>query len=397
MPHNILMSKIRCNSPNQKSTPTKNKNHLLYIATREGVDLTPSQHDFFNKNFISHGLFGNLNQEKIADIDDLGKDIYELSKNKSVMRGIVSLSEEDALELGFDQKNSWEAYMHSVMPAIGKEFNIPVDRLSWVAAVHMEKGHPHAHYMFWRNDDRILNSFIHPVKQQRCREVLSAKMFESERQQEIINKTMFRDLIIEIGKDLFSEKKEEILSMIVPGMHMRCIPGKISEKSLDKMSEYLLDIVQTLPKTGRISYKLLPPATKEKLDKIVGVLVKSPELCSAYESYINSIKNISKTYSVTGDKSERNIEKARKDIYTRLANIILKNAAQIRNLRQENFSQKEKDVISFSYTTIRACLTSLNTMNHRFKQSYSNEFISDSKAARKELSKKLNNGKLPER
>ena len=40
MPHNILMSKIRCYKPNKSHAALKNLNYIVYIGTRPGVDLT---------------------------------------------------------------------------------------------------------------------------------------------------------------------------------------------------------------------------------------------------------------------------------------------------------------------------------------------------------------------
>ena len=40
MPHNILMSKIRCYNPNKSHAALKNLNYIVYIGTRPGVDLT---------------------------------------------------------------------------------------------------------------------------------------------------------------------------------------------------------------------------------------------------------------------------------------------------------------------------------------------------------------------
>ena len=34
----------------------------------------------------------------------------------------------------------------------------------------MEKGHPHVHYMFWRNDGKVMSSFIHTSRQNKVRQ-----------------------------------------------------------------------------------------------------------------------------------------------------------------------------------------------------------------------------------
>lgn len=55
MPHNVLVSKIRCNNPNKKMLLYITK-IILYIGTREGTDLTPlkcENTDKFEKEMAS--------------------------------------------------------------------------------------------------------------------------------------------------------------------------------------------------------------------------------------------------------------------------------------------------------------------------------------------------------
>lgn len=92
LPHNVLISKIRCGNPNKKSTAIHNKNNFLYIGTREGTDLTPLEEEntekfekemakpedyirYIAKRPHSHGLFGNI---PLDDIDNVSKNLYKL-------------------------------------------------------------------------------------------------------------------------------------------------------------------------------------------------------------------------------------------------------------------------------------------------------------------------------
>lgn len=257
MPHNILVSKIRCNNPNKKNAAIHNKNHFLYIGTREGTDLTPLKHentDKFEKEMASsedyaryiakrphsHGLFGNI---PLDDINEFSKDIYEISKQKrNIYRGIVSLDSRDAEELGYYDKSKWETYIRSVIPDVAKEFGIGIDKLEWAAAYHAEIGHPHVHYMFWSSERRVNSPFIHPSKQNTCREILSGKMFEEEHSNEVINKEIAKKYIKEFGKELMKDEISKI-SSITPGIiHNTTIPHKISNYHLSKTTEEIIKL-----------------------------------------------------------------------------------------------------------------------------------------------------------
>ena len=161
MPHNILMSKIRCYNPNKSHAALKNLNYIVYIGTRPGVDLTDVKLDeltaiteeditpdepsansqyiyYIAKRQNSQGLFGNFEFNNITEVAHEVRDVTDAGVN--VYRGIVSLSEEDAVALGYNQKDAWVKYMHSVMNDVGNSLGIPLTALKWCAAVHMEQG-----------------------------------------------------------------------------------------------------------------------------------------------------------------------------------------------------------------------------------------------------------------
>lgn len=340
--HSALISKIRCNNPNRKSARIANRNHLTYIGTREGVDLSPSDQAYTEKEESkvfkgsddptylkymaerpgSHGLFGNID---VRNINAVAKDISEMTaQGKAIYRGIVSLSGPDAQELGYTSKSNWELYMREVMPEIAAAFDIPVDKLAWSAAVHMEPTHPHCHYMFWRTDDKIQSSFIHTSLQNKCRELLSGRMFEDERKEQIIQKTTSRDFIMEYSKKVL---EEAVNSLSTPSS----VPGRLHTPELNKLSEELCKLISALPHSGRINYKFLSPELKELTDHISSQVFDHPDVRKKVKEYTDTVSEISKTYSPSPKHHNVNLDIARKDLYTRTGNIILKAAKKFRD------------------------------------------------------------------
>lgn len=326
MPKNILVSKIRVQSPNLSKTKIMNHNYLLYIGTREGVDLTPSnsiedeinalsEEDYYikyiDKRPRSHGLFGNLEKEKFTDIDKLAKEMFKISGEKTIYKGIISLASEDAANLGYTTKEKWEEYLNFVMPDIADKLQIPLSKMQWVAAFHMEEAHPHVHYMLWSSGKDIIKPYIHTSVQNSIREVLSKKMFEEERNQEVMLKTLARDTIVEMSKDV--TEKAIRYSMQIP------------DDQIEKLSNMIKNLLYKLPKSGRTAYQLLQPNVKKEVDAVVKYIKNEiPVIKEEYDKYIKAVANINKTYSVVGDKALRNIENAEKDMDKRIANIVIK-------------------------------------------------------------------------
>jgi TPR repeat protein len=362
MPYNVLMSKIRCDNPNKNSAAIHNRNHFIYIGTREGTDLTPLEYEntekfekemassedyvkYISKRPHSHGLFGNV---PLDDIGTLSKNIYKLSKQKRlVYRGIVSLDPRDAQMLGYYDKAKWESYLRYALPDVAKEFGISVDKLEWVGAYHAEATHPHVHYMFWSSVPKISSPFIHISKQNKCRELLSGKMFEEERSNEIINKEISHDYIKEFGKELMADEIA-IIESITPGIiHNTAIPYKIPEDQLLKTTEEILKLTTMMPQKGSLTkYKLMPPKAKEQINKIVDSILTNKSVSEQYEKYLNSIDKINMTYSPSTDKQENDYSKinAIKDLRKDLSNIVLKNTSSL-IIHHNNFSNFAESIL----------------------------------------------------
>ena len=349
MPHNILMSKIRCYNPNKSHAALKNLNYIVYIGTRPGVDLTDVKLDeltaiteeditpdepsansqyiyYMAKRQSSQGLFGNFEFNNITEVAHEVRDVTDAGVN--VYRGIVSLSEEDAVALGYNQKDTWVKYMHSVMNDVGNSFGIPLTALKWCAAVHMEQGHPHCHYTFWRTDGKVMSSYIHVSKQNEIREFLSGQMFKAEREMFLPEKNQYRDATIGAARSFMN-------SLDIDFNH---IPERITQQQLQHMSSDLIELVNSLPGRGSLKYKLLPPKCKILVDKVVEDVIQIPAVNKEYTAYMKAVSDISTTYSGSTNHQATNQTVADEDIRKRLANSILKSAITLSLIQKKNLS-----------------------------------------------------------
>lgn len=355
--HKPVVSKIRVLPPNKHGTKFSNKSYLHYIATRPGVHLTNGMPDlsevqeqslsikstedeyirYIAKRPRSHGLFGNIDTSNLSALES---QMLQLSKKQLVYRGIISLSETDAVELGYTTASKWQELMKSIIADVAAEFNVPTTRLNWVAAFHQEETHPHVHYMFWDNELKPRSPYIHVSKQNRCREIISGEIFRAERERTAAEKTIKRDLILEYGQKLLNIDENAISDIYLDDVQTtNKTPDYIYNASITKnIAPKLKQLAEELPSKGRITYKLISPDIKSTIDDIVtSVLTSSIDIQQEYQSYLllaeqiaNTYSPSAKTYSHSDYKIIESINNADKDLRKRMGNIILKEAKRLR-------------------------------------------------------------------
>lgn len=378
MPFSPLISKIRTHDPNKKGSSNANRNYVIYIATREGVSLEAVNNiddllqvegmmeESLNEEIIhreagnqeyveyiarrpkSQGLFGNVNTD---DLKEISSEIASLTQSgKIIYRGIISLSEKDAEELGFRNVNAWNNYLQKVMPEVSQILGISYD-YTWVAAFHAEETHPHVHYMLWDNKDNVKSPFIHKATQQKIRIYLENEMFDDayERAVRLAHKEELDEL-----KKSRNHERNHILSNIqdtmqdagfVPGINYERLPVRPSNEYLQRIADETWKFINMLPGNGRLAYKYLQPELKEQLDKVADIILEKPELKNSLENYLNSVRETQALQGKTHTKINAEVNKARNDITRRVKNKILNEIKPVVQQLQkiENISAKKVD------------------------------------------------------
>lgn len=356
MPNSILFSSITVvhNKYLKKNNKTSYSvfRHVEYIATRPGVDIkkeediakdemsllneqlsavpsaaeSPAQDINANIRYIAqrpgvaaekgvHGLFGNF------DTSDLSKTAYHVSNlvedGRTIFQGVLSLREDDAVETGYDQKQNWIDYLNKMLPQLGSRLGIPASNLRWCAAFHPKKGHPHCHYILWSDVDEVRDPFIPTAKQNEYRKMFSDEIFREERQREMINKTLFRDILKDTGGAITSELFQELVKNPI------WLPGNFSSQELQDLSRQLAQMYLAMPSHGRFAYKLMPEEVKTSLDNISKQILNLPAMRDNYQSYLNAAATVAATSSPTIDSREISRQKAIFDLQKRIMNKIL--------------------------------------------------------------------------
>lgn len=350
-----LVSKIRCWNPNKGGYTKKNYNYMHYIATREGVDLSQINRieDMVNVNadlndygedligkeadnstylkYItnrprSHGLFGNIDTDNFSEVS---KKLNEVTKqDRIIFRGIISLSKEDAEALEYTSAEKWNIYLQSVMPDIARELSVSPNNMTWVAAFHAEANHPHVHYMLWDNRDKVMSPYIHVARQEACRKICQDAMFTPE------NEALIRSITEAERKELYAKQnasRNEITSYIkkmyqeeyVPGVLKEILPDRTSPEDHKRLNELYEKILNTMPGSGRIAYKFMPPECKGYIDKVTDILFKRPDIGVQYDVYMKAVGDIHRVLGKTSREISKEMNSAKEDLYNRTGNIIL--------------------------------------------------------------------------
>ena len=231
-----VISKLRAYSPNKKDTPTGNIKHLYYIATRKNAVI----------NEYGSSIFGYYNYSNLKpDIQkkEVAKYIKAISEEKNnVYRGIISLKEEDAIRLGYTTRKQWETMIQKNIQEIAKVMNIPFSRLEYCGVVHLKKGNPHLHYLFWDRSQKINRCYISEYQQNRIRDIITKGIYKEELQ-ELYNE---RDTI---KNDLKSRDLVEEMKVInIENCDSKIPYTKIDNKDRKKLIAEFKRIAKLLPK-----------------------------------------------------------------------------------------------------------------------------------------------------
>lgn len=363
-----VIFKMSFKHPNFKDTISKNISHVEYIATRPGTDKTITEADlkrelekgieiissddetymqYIDKRPNSHGLFG---QEGVEDPKEIQEEIS--NANSFVWRGIVSLKEDDAKNLGYLKKEQWQDMLRKKIPDMASEMGIPITNLKWVGAVHMEKGHPHAHIMLWEKEPQRTIGVISNKNLENIRKMFTDEIFEEERIQIMNDRNLMRELINDLVKGdvskatgLLKEVRNtgQELKTFIDTMNREGVAPKLYSEEEQKIAEMVKNLSDKLPGKGRVALKFMPEDIKEEVRAIADYLLEQPEMSASLEKNLKAMEELTKMYTGKEDAIEKARDNAYKDMRDRTCQIILKGAVES---QRDNIFYVDKELSS---------------------------------------------------
>lgn len=317
-----VIFKMTFKHPNKGDTVSKNVSHIKYISTRSGVDKTVTEADlkkelekgiedinsddetyvkYIDERPRSHGLFG---KDGIEDPKDVQEEISHV--DSFVWRGIISIKEEDAKELGFTKKEAWQDMLRTKVPDMAEKMGIRSTNLRWVAAVHMEQGHPHAHVVFWEKTPEKTVGIVKPKILDEIRKSYTDEIFAEQRLELVNEKNTMRDLIRDIGNDDISKASRLIREVNQAGEEIREILGTEEQEGLapklypEEEKELIYKIQklsEMLPGKGRIALKFMPENVKTEVRAIADELLQRQEFIGPVERNLKAVEQLTRLYT----------------------------------------------------------------------------------------------------
>lgn len=351
-----MMYKQRFRNPNYRKTPKCNYAHIGYIATRPGASKNEG---------MRHGLFGKLSPGSLTEFEtwqEAAREVRELSYRKvNIFRGIISFAPETSAELKLNGHKAWEEYIERHIMTLAQRNGIRAENLSWVAAHHNERGHPHLHVVFWDKNQKLMKNYVFPKIPNSIRIQLIKDTFPDKIEGYCRQKDKIKGELLTVTDELVSEF-DEYMQKLHPKEYRRLkeefgridaeelgtspLDSVVGNMNLAPYLKRLFDLKEKMPKKGRLAYKLLPAEVKAEVDAFVSELKSSNEyIRNLVADYADSKCRLAMLYDSDPENLETYRKKAVAEADKLIANKILGVIKSMLN--------KERELSSFEYTQAR--------------------------------------------
>ena len=258
---------------------------MQYIGTREGV-LTENS---------DNGLFGQIGGKFLNNVELTQASSYiakMTAPNRDIFRCVYSSTSESAEEAYLRTRKDWQDWAKLRAYEIAEAMNIPIRCFEYYAAVHLKKGQPHIHFMYWNTEQKIAINKVDPLKCDDIR-IAAIKSTYKEYFTELHNE---EDRLIAKLRQGFVDELKCNNTMLLRSEPKRCTDAAQSSSDCDTVSQVcfangndlwpshlLADIFANLPKNGRLAYGYMPREIKQQLDELTDHIIQnSSELYSIY-------------------------------------------------------------------------------------------------------------------
>ena len=304
----ILFYKQRHRTINYPDTPACNYAHVRYIARRRGV---------MKNEGMEHGLFGRLEPGELSSFQtwkEAASHVRRLSKEGiNIYRSLISFTRTTARELGLMKQDDWRRYVETHIATLAEKNVIKIQNLGFVCAVHDERRHPHVHIVFWDKNQQVGKNFVpdlipNAIRKQLIKDTFADRIREYYAEKDAARAAIrevtdadvagFEQYIKEARPKEYEKIKDWFETYDEDAIYADPVYGVFSDKAMMPLIQMLFEIKDMVPKSGRITYKLLPEEVKAKIDELTLALLKNNAgLRRAVGQYVNSKMNLARLYA----------------------------------------------------------------------------------------------------
>jgi hypothetical protein len=380
---------------------------MEYIGRRRGAVLNEG---------MKHGLFGIADGGKVENtesIRELSRYIEAKTRGGTIAyRAVISLTESDAVRLGYDEPSKWRELVRARLPDMCEKIGIPIQSLEYTAAVHRDKGHPHVHILFWdKEKDVKKEAFVHPKTSDAIRVGFIKHVFGEEmtalqtvkneaRRAALDNATGFFGKFTAALADMTPEEYAAAAERLRHGESCMSdgglIYGRFNTADMREIAADLLRLGDTVPKTGRLNYAFMTPEVKDEIRAFIEkVLEKNADCDREFKKYVRAAVELCKYYTDNPEAHGKAGKSAYDEMIPRLGNAVLRAIKKLNqqaraNGREEKRGAYRRQMAESLVTEFFGILARAAKSEER-KLAYAYRTGELSKQAKKELAMKIEN------
>ena len=225
---------------------------------------------------------------------------------------ILSLRREDAQRLGYDNAQRWRELLTTTAPKLAEAMKIPLNQFRWYAAFHDEGHHPHVHMVVYSADGT--SGFLTKNGIAGIRSKLVGEIFQQELTEIYQRQTMRRDEL--------TAKSRETMEALLREMETGTLENPL-------LAERMVTLAQQLKTVGgRKQYGYLKAPLKALVDEIVDELAKDSRVAQAYDLWYEQREEVLRSYK--DDLPERLPLSQQKEL-RQIKNMVIQEAMSLNN------------------------------------------------------------------
>lgn len=223
---------------------------------------------------------------------------------------VVSLRREDAARLGYDSAKAWRDLIRGQRNIIAEQMKITPENLRWYAAYHDEGHHPHIHLIVYSSNPK--EAYVTKEAIKNMRGSLAREIFRQDLLQIYSEQTECRDTLTKQSWDAM----KEIINQISSGVY--------ENKTIEELISHLAERLKHT--SGKKQYGYLKAPLKAVIDQIMDELAKDERVAECYEQWYKLRNEVLRTYA---DKLPPLIPLSRQKEFKSIKNMVIAEALHI--------------------------------------------------------------------